>query len=86
VEPARRWCWSSFWTTRGLQAQAQLNLGLPALQRGELDEAAEWYRRPARGRARAYRDEALAEIASVDLIDGEAVERLGLIVRAAISA
>jgi geranylgeranyl diphosphate synthase, type I len=39
-----------------------------------------------RGRARAYRDKALAEITSVDLIDGEAVERLGHIVRSAISA
>lgn len=39
-----------------------------------------------RGRARAHRDEALAEIASVELIDGEAVVRLDHIVRAAISA
>lgn len=39
-----------------------------------------------RRRAHAYRDEALAEIASVDLIDGEAIARLGHIVRAAISA
>jgi geranylgeranyl diphosphate synthase, type I len=39
-----------------------------------------------RRRAHAHRDEALAEIASVDLIDGEAIARLGHIVRAAISA
>ena len=39
-----------------------------------------------RGRARAYRDEALAEIGSVGLVDGESLERLGDVVRAAISA
>ena len=39
-----------------------------------------------RSRARAHRDEALAEIAGVDLVDGEAIERLGDVVRSAISA
>jgi len=39
-----------------------------------------------RGRARAYRDEALAEIASVGLVDEASIERLGDVVRAAISA
>ena len=39
-----------------------------------------------RSRARAHRDEALAEIAGVDLVDAEAIERLGDVVRSAISA
>ena len=39
-----------------------------------------------RRRARAHRDEAMAEIGSVELVDGEAVERLVRLVRAAISA
>jgi geranylgeranyl diphosphate synthase type I len=39
-----------------------------------------------RNRARAYRDEALAEIASVRLIDSSSMERLSDVVRAAISA
>jgi len=39
-----------------------------------------------RSRARAHRDEALAEIAGVDLVDREAIERLGDVVRSAISA
>ena len=39
-----------------------------------------------RSRALALRDEALAQIASVDLVDREAVERLSQVVRAAISA
>ncbi|CAN5698676.1 polyprenyl synthetase family protein [soil metagenome] len=39
-----------------------------------------------RERARAYRDEALAEISGARTIDGEAIERLDQIVRAAISA
>ena len=36
--------------------------------------------------ARNHRDQALAEIGSVDLVDGEAIERLGAVVRAAITA
>ncbi len=39
-----------------------------------------------RGRARSYRDEALAEVASVGLVDKESIERLGDVVRAAINA
>jgi len=39
-----------------------------------------------RDRARAYRDEALSEIASVGVVDDVSVERLGDVVRAAISA
>jgi geranylgeranyl diphosphate synthase type I len=39
-----------------------------------------------RSLARRHRDDALAEIASVPLIDGEAVKRLDEVVRAAISA
>jgi len=39
-----------------------------------------------RGRARAFRDEALAEIASVRLIDSSSLESLSDVVRAAISA
>ena len=39
-----------------------------------------------RDRARAYRDEALAQIASMGLVDGASLERLGDVVRAAISA
>jgi geranylgeranyl diphosphate synthase type I len=39
-----------------------------------------------RDRARAYRDEALAEIESVDLVDRGSLGRLGDVVRAAISA
>jgi geranylgeranyl diphosphate synthase, type I len=39
-----------------------------------------------RGRARAYRDAALAEIAAAGTVDGEAVDRLTQVVTAAISA
>ncbi len=39
-----------------------------------------------RGRARAYRDEALTEMASAGSVDDASVERLGDVVRAAISA
>jgi geranylgeranyl diphosphate synthase, type I len=39
-----------------------------------------------RGQARAYRDEAMAELASAGVVDGEAMERLHTIVLAAISA
>jgi geranylgeranyl diphosphate synthase type I len=39
-----------------------------------------------RARARAYRDEALAEITSVGTVDGEAMDRLGQVVASAISA
>jgi geranylgeranyl diphosphate synthase, type I len=39
-----------------------------------------------RSRARAYRDEALSQITSVGFVDAAAVERLGDVVRAAISA
>jgi geranylgeranyl diphosphate synthase type I len=39
-----------------------------------------------RAQARRHRDEALAEIAAVPLVDGEAIERLTQIVRATISA
>jgi geranylgeranyl diphosphate synthase type I len=39
-----------------------------------------------RGRAREYRDEALAQISSVGVVDAASIDRLGEIVRAAISA
>jgi geranylgeranyl pyrophosphate synthase len=39
-----------------------------------------------RGLAREYRDEALAQISSVGVVDAASIERLGEIVRAAISA
>ena len=39
-----------------------------------------------RGQAQSHRDEALTEIAAVGTVDGEAIERLGNVVRAAITA
>lgn len=51
---------ASVWTPRSGRAQAALNLGLLCLQAGELDDAARWYARPRRGRARAFAQTGLA--------------------------